>query len=272
MPMVRNPVVAGQFYSSSRDELTKEIRALAGKGEEKKEEAIGVVSPHAGYMYSGQVAAATLSSIKDRSTYIIIGPNHTGLGEPFSMTASDSWKTPLGEIRINIPLAQNILTRCPQVCKDELAHIQEHSIEVQLPILQTLQKNFTIVPIVASTADIATYRKIGEGIALSIKDLDMEKDVTIIASSDMTHYESSEDARSKDSKAIDAILNLDEGALIKRIEEFGITMCGFVPAAIMLSASKKLGARRARLIKYMTSGDTTGDYSSVVGYAGIVIE
>ncbi len=269
--MIRNPAVAGQFYSASKDKLQREISTLIGRSAEKKEDAVGVVSPHAGYMYSGAVAAATLSSINPRSIYIIMGPNHTGLGSPFSLTASNSWKTPLGEIKINNALAEKILTKCPQIRKDELAHIQEHSIEVQLPILQSLQESFTFVPMVATPADLATYRKIGEGLANSIKELKIEKNITIIASSDMTHYESREDANIKDSKAIEAILDLDEEALIKRIEEIDITMCGFVPTAIMLVAAKKLGAQKARLVKYQTSGDATGDYSSVVGYAGIII-
>ena len=268
--MIRNPAVAGQFYADSKEPLAKEVQGLIDETA-VKEEAIGVVSPHAGYIYSGPVAGFTLSSIKPKSKYIIMGPNHTGLGSPFSMTASDFWRTPLGEVAVDKTLADKILKNCPDIKKDELAHINEHSIEVQLPFLQTLQKEFTFVPIVVSMGDLETYRNIGEGIAKSIKELGCEKDVTIIASSDMTHYESQETAKDKDSKAIDAILNLDEKSLLETVEKFDISMCGVVPAAIMISAAKKLGAKSAHLVKYQTSGEASGDYSSVVGYAGIIV-
>ena len=268
--MIRNPAVAGQFYAGSKEPLTKEVRGLIDETA-IKEEAIGVVSPHAGYVYSGPVAGFTLSSINLRPKYIIMGPNHTGLGSPFSMTASDFWRTPLGEVAVDKTLADKILKNCPDIKKDELAHINEHSIEVQLPFLQILQKAFTFVPIVISAATAEIYKRIGEALAKSIMELKIEKDVTIIASSDMTHYESHETAKDKDSRAIDAILKLDEDALLERIEKFGISMCGYAPAAIMITAVKLLGAAKARLVKYQTSGDVSGDYSSVVGYAGIII-
>jgi MEMO1 family protein len=270
--VIRNPAVAGQFYSGSKESLIKEVEKLIPASAEKKEDAIGVISPHAGYTYSGSVAALTLSSIKPKPIYIIMGPNHTGLGSPFSLSTSDSWATPLGNVTINKTLAEKILKNCPQISKDEFAHIQEHSIEVQLPILQILQENFTIVPIVISSGTIEQYRKIGQAIAKSIKELKLEKDVTIIASSDMTHYESQNSAQEKDARAIDTILKLDEEALLECIEKFDISMCGYAPAVIMMAAAKLLGAKRALLIKYQTSGDSSGDYSSVVGYAGIVIE
>jgi len=270
--MIRNPAVAGQFYSGSKESLIKEAGKLILASPEKKEDAIGVISPHAGYVYSGSVAGLTLSSIKPKPIYVIMGPNHTGLGSPFSLSTSDLWATPLGNVTINKTLAEKILKNCSEITKDEFAHIQEHSIEVQLPILQILQENFTIVPIVISSGNIEQYRKIGQAIAKSIKELKLEKDVTIIASSDMTHYESQDSAKEKDSRAIDAILKLDEEALLERVRKFDISMCGYAPAAIMMVAAKSLGAKRALLIKYQTSADVSGDYSSVVGYAGIVIE
>jgi AmmeMemoRadiSam system protein B len=269
--VIRNPAVAGQFYSGSKESLIKEAGRLVAGAAEKKEDAVGVISPHAGYAYSGSVAGLTLSSIKPKPVYVIMGPNHTGLGSPFSLSTSDSWATPLGNVTVNKTLAEKILKNCPQISKDEFAHIQEHSIEVQLPILQTLQGNFTMVPIVISSGTIEQYREIGQAIAKSIKELKLEKDVVIIASSDMTHYESQGSAEEKDAKAIDAILKLDEEALLERVRKFDITMCGSAPAAIMMVAAKSLGAKRAKLIKYQTSGDVSGDYSSVVGYAGIVI-
>jgi len=270
--MIRNPAVAGQFYSGSKESLAKEVGRLIPASPEKRADAIGVISPHAGYPYSGSVAGLTLSSIKPKPIYIIMGPNHTGLGSPFSLSASDSWVTPLGNVAVNKDLSEKILKNCPEITRDEFAHIQEHSIEVQLPILQILQEDFAIVPIVISSGSVGQYRKIGQAIAGSIRESKLERDVTIIASSDMTHYESQNSAEEKDSKAIDAILKLDEEALVELVEKFDISMCGCAPVAIMIAAAKSLGARKANLIKYQTSGDASGDYSSVVGYAGIVIE
>jgi Predicted dioxygenase len=270
--MIRNPVVAGQFYSGSKESLAEEAGKLILGAPVKKIDAIGIISPHAGYLYSGSVAGLTLASIKPKPIYIIMGPNHTGLGSPFSLSTSDSWVTPLGNVTINKTLAEKILKHCPLISKDEFAHTSEHSIEVQLPILQMLNEIFTIVPIAISSAGIEEYRAIGEAIAKSIKELRLEKDVTIIASSDMTHYESLDSAKKKDSLAIEAILKLDEEALLDRVLKHDITMCGYAPAAIMIAAAKLLGAKKAKLVKYQTSGDASGDYSSVVGYAGIVVE
>ena len=268
--MVRRPVVAGQFYPGSEKSLLKEVEDLIDKGA-KKEAALGVVSPHAGYMFSGPVAGQVLSSIAPRSTYLIMGPNHTGMGENFSLSAAEAWKTPLGEVQVNAGLAQKILGISKNIVSDNAAHMGEHSIEVQLPFLQVLNKDFSFVPIVIGHAGIATYRAVGKELARAIKECRLEKDITIIASSDMTHYEAHEAAKKKDAKAIEAILALDEEALIRNVERLSITMCGYAPTVIMLVAAKELGAKSARLVKYQTSGETSGDYSSVVGYAGMII-
>lgn len=268
--MIRKPAVAGQFYSGSRGSLLKEVESLIDRSAEK-EDAIGVVSPHAGYVYSGAVAGAALSSIKPKPTYIIMGPNHTGLGGQFSLSASDSFETPLGEVKIDKILKDLIKKNSRYIKEDEYAHSREHSIEVQLPFLQILQKDFGIVPIVISYADIGVYQDIGRSIANAIKELKLKKDITIIASSDMTHYEPYEIVKEKDSKAIEAILELDENKLVDRIDKLNISMCGYAPCAILLVAAKELGAKKAKLIKYQTSGEASGDYSSVVGYAGVRI-
>ncbi len=268
--MNRNPVVAGQFYSGSKDALSKEVAKFVAKSE-AKESAIGVVSPHAGYIYSGEVAGSVLGSVEPKNTYVILGPNHTGLGVPFGLSRAKYWKTPLGDAEIDEKLSIRIKKNSDLIKDDELSNSQEHSIEVQLPILQYLNSNFKFVPIVISYADLGVYREIGRAIAKSVKDLKLEKNITIIASSDMTHYEPQESAKNKDSAAIEAILKLDEEELFNRISSMEITMCGYGPAIIMIVASKELGAKKARLVKYATSGDASGDYSSVVGYAGIII-
>lgn len=269
--MIRAPVVAGHFYPGSKTSLLREVESLIDS-KSKKQDALGVVSPHAGYPYSGSVAGSVLSSIAPKPTYVILGPNHTGLGERFGLDTNDSWATPLGEVKLNRELADTIVKRCRLVKNDSLSHAHEHSIEVQIPFLQVLQEEFTIVPITVSYAGLDAYREAGTAIASSVRSLGLEKDVTIIASSDMTHYEPHEAAKKKDAIAIEAVLALDEQRLVEKVAELDITMCGFAPAAIMITAVKALGATKARLIRYQTSGDTSGDYSSVVGYAGIVIE
>jgi len=269
--MVRDPVVAGQFYPGSKGALERAVRAMVDLNA-KKESAVGVISPHAGYVYSGPVAGSVLSAIRPKKTYVILGPNHTGLGEAFAIDKNDSWRTPIGDVEVDRALADAIEKKCGYVKSDSLAHAHEHSIEVQLPFLQILQKDFRIVPIVVSYADLDAYREVARAIAGSIKSLGIEKEVTIIASSDMTHYESREDAEKKDSIAIKAMLELDEAKLVEDVLGLNITMCGFAPAAIMIAAAKEIGAVSARLVRYGTSGDASGDYSSVVGYAGLIID
>ncbi len=268
--MIRRPVVAGQFYPASDKILEKEVRGFLSEGL-AKEDAIGVVSPHAGYMYSGPVAGKVLGSIKPKDIYIIMGPNHTGQGAPFSLDTSNAWQTPLGDAAIENGLGRAILSRSKYIEEDLRAHAGEHSIEVQLPFLKVLNKDFKFVPLVISYADIKTYKAIGLEIAGAVKELELEGRVTIIASSDMTHYESQAEAKKKDGLAIEAILKLDEDELDRRVRESDISMCGYAPACIMLTASKALGAKSAKLIEYKTSGDVSGDYSSVVGYAGIAV-
>lgn len=269
--MIRNPAVAGQFYPGTKNSLLREVESLIDS-RAGKIEALGVVSPHAGYAYSGSVAGSVLSMISPRDTYVIIGPNHTGLGKGFGVDTSSAWRTPLGDVEIDTILADEIRSSGSHIIGDNLCHSHEHSIEVQIPFLQALQNDFKIVPIVASYAPVSVYREIGLSIARAIVKLNLKESVTIIASSDMTHYEPQESAKKKDSIAIEAILALDEDRLVEEVSRLDISMCGCGPTVIMLSAVKKLGAKSARLVRYQTSGDTTGDYSSVVGYAGILIE
>lgn len=266
--MIRKPVVAGQFYTGNETALRKEVAGLAPQKKEKFR-ALGVVCPHAGYVYSGSVAGEVLSSIEPKPTYIILGPNHTGLGKPFGVDAEGSWKTPLGKVEIDEKLAGAILEHCPDVQKDSLCHSREHSIEVQLPFLQYLNKDFTFVPVVISYGDRKAHKSIGKGLAAAAKRL--KKNLTIIASSDMTHYEPQESAKKKDTLAIEKILALDIDGFLDTVEKYDISMCGFAPTAIMMQAALEHGAKQAKLIKYQTSGDASGDYSAVVGYAGIVI-
>ncbi len=267
--MIREPIVAGQFYPLSPSLLEAQIKEFIDE-KAVREEAIGLVSPHAGYMYSGPVAGAVMSRIEFKDTFIILGPNHTGSGEPFSIMTEGIWKTPLGEVEIDSELGKQILATCPHLVEDYMAHLYEHSIEVQVPFLQYFKRDVKIVPIILSHSSGATYKEIGKGIAEAIKGLN--KEAVIIASSDMTHYEPQQSASKKDAKAIEAILELNEDELLKRVAELHISMCGYAPTVSLISAAKELGAKEAQLVKYQTSGDITGDYAAVVGYAGIIIK
>ena len=267
--MMRKPVVAGQFYPASASQLRKMISTFIDERAEK-EEVIGLVSPHAGYIYSGPVAGAVISRIKFKDTFIILGPNHSGMGKPLSIMTEGSWKTPLGEVEIDSELGKQILATSSHLQEDAIAHQYEHSIEVQIPFLQYFKPDIRIVPITLAYASAGAFKEIGMEIAQAVKAL--KREVVIIASSDMTHYEPQELAKEKDSRAIDAILNLNEDELLRRVAELDISMCGYAPTVSLITVAKELGARTAELVKYQTSGDTTGDYSSVVGYAGIIIK
>ena len=198
-----------------------------------------------------------------------MGPNHTGLGKPFSIMTSGTWETPLGNVEIDSELAQKLAANSSYLEEDSVAQLREHSVEVQIPFLQHFKKDVKIVPIVLSHASGSVYKEIGSEIAEVLESLG--QNVVILASSDMTHYEPEEQARRKDNSAVEAILRLDEDGLLERIAEQNITMCGYAPVVALMSAAKALGARNAKLVRYQTSGDASGDYSAVVGYASLII-
>jgi AmmeMemoRadiSam system protein B len=284
--MIRHPAVAGQFYKGSPESLRKQVRDFIVP-DAVKTKALGIVSPHAGLIYSGSVAGAVYSRIELPDTFVLIGPNHTGLGSPVSIMAKGQWETPLGLVEIDEKLADSILSTSRLIQEDSLAHLREHSLEVQLPFIQHFKKDFKIVPIQMLDTRLETCKEVGRAMAEAIKSRGQDsgasgqgeaqktfqttRNVLIIASSDMSHYEQAASAKEKDSKAIKQLLNLDPEGLYNVVREYGITMCGFGPAVAMLVACKLLGATRAELIKYANSGDVSGDFDQVVGYAGIVV-
>ena len=265
--MIRNPVVAGQFYPASEQDLREMIAQLTDVKAEK-EEVVGLLVPHAGYIYSGRVAGATISRIKFKETFIIIGPSHTGLGKPYSVMTEGVWRTPLGDVATDTELAKKIVKVSQYVREDDGAQEGEHAVEVQLPFLQYFRSDIRIVPIILAYSRADVYKEIGRDIAGAVKELDRE--VVIIASGDMTHYESQKAASEKDHLAVEAMLELDEDELTRRYEVHNITMCAHGPVVCLISAAKELGVSGAELVMYQTSGDTTGDYSAVVGYAGVI--
>jgi AmmeMemoRadiSam system protein B len=266
--LVRRPAVAGQFYPGRSETLLQEIRDYTGT-DTTKVSVLGCIVPHAGYLYSGHVAGAVYSRLDLPTRYIILCPNHTGLGTQLSIMSDGAWLTPFGEAQLDEELAALLKENCSLLSEDTLAHRAEHAIEVQLPFLQALVKEFTFVPITVGTSRFEALDALGRAIAKSIQH-EAER-VLIIASSDMNHYESDEVTRIKDRRAIDPILALDPRGLWETVMHHNITMCGFGPAVAMLTASVALGATRAELIKYATSGDVSGDRDRVVGYAGIAV-
>ena len=283
---VRTPAVAGRFYPGRAEELLREVRQYSSPGKTSAEAgriaAIGCVAPHAGYIYSGGVAGAVYSRLEIPKRCVILCPNHTGKGRPLAVMANTTWQTPLGEVAADAEMGARLLRCCPALEEDSAAHRAEHAIEVQLPFLQAQQPELSIVPIVVGTSNFDVLRGLGEALADVIADRqeeDREEDheegreekVLIVASSDMNHYESDAITRVKDQKAIERVLAMDARGLWEVVMNEDITMCGFGPTIVMLTAAKLLGATSATLVKYATSGDISGDYESVVGYAGIVV-
>lgn len=274
---VRKPAVSGMFYAGDSEELKKQIEwcyehklgpgVLPRVNDKGSREIVALVVPHAGYIYSGPIAAHAYKELAEDGVFdtaIVLGPNHTGYGSPVSLWGDSPWETPLGRVEVNRKLAAELLGGAIRV--DETSHAYEHSIEVQLPWLQYLYEEVMIVPVAMQAQDIETARQVGKAISRCAGN------IVIIASTDFTHYEPHSVATEKDRSLIDAIVDLDEEELYARCESLNCTMCGYGPVASAIVAAKEAGARRATLLKYATSGDATGDFSRVVGYGAIAIK
>ncbi len=276
---IRYSPVAGSWYAGTQKGLKEQIEGLfthrlgPGKVPEVVEKGprkiVGLMCPHAGYMYSGPVAAHAYYNLAmdgRPEVVVLFGPNHYGLGSALAMMNKGVWRTPFGDVEIDGEVADGILHGSRIVDVDERAHVREHSIELQLPFLQFLFGSaFRFVPVCFGMQDLETSREVGAAVAEALSN----KNALVVASSDMTHYEPQERAEKKDRKAIDAILKLDEEGLYSTVESYGISMCGYGPAMAAITAVKELGAKKAKLLCYKTSGDITGDYSAVVGYTSI---
>jgi MEMO1 family protein len=293
MTSLRSPAVAGRFYPGRADELSRAVQNYISPPDNALESrpvaAFGCIAPHAGYIYSGSVAGAVYSQLDIPSSCVILCPNHTGKGHPLAIMASTTWQTPLGEVAPDRELGAQLLRRFPLMAEDSAAHRSEHAIEVQLPFLQVRrpaqQKSqpksehqlksaeSKIVPIAIGTSDFDVLSEMGRALAdvIAERQKDRHQKVLMVASSDMNHYESDRITRVKDRMAIDRVLALDARGLWEVVMREDISMCGFCPTVVMLTAAKLLGANAATLIKYATSGEVSGNYDSVVGYAGIVV-
>lgn len=280
MPSFRHPFVAGQFYDANAEALKLQISScfLSNLGPKKlpkvnfcnhPRKIVGLISPHAGYMYSGMVAASGFFELaKDGlpDTVIILGPNHTGYGSGLSLMREGSWRTPLGDIQVDTELADIILSKTDIIDVDETSHRFEHSIEVQLPFLQYLYgNNFKFVPICFLRQDYASAIEVGNTLVNALA----ARNVVVIASSDMTHYEHAKQAEKKDYQAIHAITALDAPRFYETVETQNITICGYAPIVALITYSKGLNAK-ANLQNYHNSGDVSGDYASIVGYASLL--
>lgn len=282
MTQVRHPSKAGTFYAGKAESLRKQIKncflhefgpkELPKIKEHGPRKILGLLCPHAGYVFSGHVAAHAYYKLAldgKPDSIILFGPNHTGRGSALATMNEGVWRTPLGDVEVDGESANRIVKESGIVDIDDVAHRYEHSIEVQLPFLQYIYgSNFKIVPISFSMQDLSTSKEVGEAVAQVLA----EKNGVVIASSDMTHYEPQEDAERKDRMLLDAVEALDESQVYSTIQSHNISACGYGPIAALIIAAKRSQVHKADLLSYTTSGDVTGDYSSVVGYAAVSFE
>lgn len=268
--MIRRPAVAGTFYPADPEALDTEIaRLAAGRHPPREPAAIAVMVPHAGYVYSGGIAARTYLATRLPERVVILGPNHTGMGEPIAVMAEGAWRTPLGDAAIDAPLAGAILERCGAATIDDAAHRREHSLEVQIPFLQRLAPRFTFVPICVGTHRLPRLLDLGRAIAAALQA--HPTPTLLVLSSDMSHYISAAEAERLDRQALRPLLALDPEGLHREVTTASISMCGVAPVVAGLEAARVLGARAARLVAYGHSGEQTGDFDSVVAYAGVAV-
>ena len=280
MPTIRRPTVAGQFYEGDADALRAQIKNcfLHDLGPRKlpavnlrnhPRNIVGMICPHAGYMYSGPVAASAYYELAldgKPDTVVLMGPNHTGYGSTLSIMREGVWRTPLGDVEIDTEMANGLIHETNILDVDELAHRYEHSIEVQLPFLQFLYGNtFKIVPICFLMQDYDSTVEVGR----ALEEVLDTTNTVVIASSDMTHYEPAKTAAAKDQAALKAVTDMDAKHFYETVETQNITACGYAPITALITYAKGVNVKEAKLLSYHNSGDITGDYSSVVGYAAV---
>ncbi|MCF8106396.1 MAG: AmmeMemoRadiSam system protein B [Desulfohalobiaceae bacterium] len=265
--MIRKPAVAGRFYPGSKKEWQAEVRQHLAEGQGPSKTPILSMLPHAGYVFSGRVAGRTLADTVLSDTVLLLGPNHTGLGAALAVWAEGSWEIPGAMMKIDEDLAGALLEAHPDLSRDTAAHTQEHSLEVILPFLWVKNPKAKIVPVCVAAFDPVLLTAVGKKMGRVLRA--RSEPVSIIVSSDMSHFVSDREARLKDEKAIQAILEIDPMKLHRTVQQEGISMCGVLPMTLGLSLALELGASRAELVEYANSGDVTGDRQQVVAYAGI---
>jgi len=268
--MMRRPAVAGSFYPADPDRLRQELDQLTeGRRPPLEPRARALLVPHAGYIYSGRIAAQTYLAARLPARIVILGPNHTGVGEAIAIMTEGTWSLPLGEAVIDAPLAAAILDRCPASRADAAAHRREHSLEVQVPFLQHLRGDLSFVPICVGTQRLPLLLDLGRALAEAITGEPDE--ILLVLSSDMSHDVPASLAERLDQRALDRVLAIDPEGLHRVVREERISMCGVAPAVAGIEAARRLGAVSARLVAYGNSGERSGDFDAVVGYAGVAI-
>jgi AmmeMemoRadiSam system protein B len=270
---IRSPAVAGMFYDARPDRLERTVREMLSSADsmEPASRRRAAIVPHAGYVYSGPVAGAVYSATVIPGIAMILCPNHTGRGAPLALDPSSAWRTPLGDVPVDRRLSERMLALCPSLEEDAEAHRREHSLEVQLPFLQVLRPDVRIVPVCIGEPSLGLCREVGTAIATIVSEAGAEPPL-LLASSDMNHYESREVGRRKDDLALARVTALDAEGLYRTVLTESISMCGFLPATALLFAARASGASAASVIARRDSGDETGDCSSVVGYAGVLVD
>jgi AmmeMemoRadiSam system protein B len=258
--VLRLPAVAGRFYPSNPAELTATIHRLTEI--EPTRETLTVKAclvPHAGYMYSGAVAGAVFSRIRLPQKILILGVRHYPRGEPAAILSSGAWRTPLGDVPIDESLARALRAACPLLREDPVAHSQEHSLEVQLPLLQVLAPGFTFVPVALGTIRFDDLVTVGEAVGRVLAE--SSEEILLLTTSDLNHYQ--DDATTR-------LLELDARGLYDTCRNEQISMCGLGPAVAMITGLRAIGVTHAELVRYATSADVSGDLSAVVGYASMI--
>ncbi|MCA9522878.1 MAG: AmmeMemoRadiSam system protein B [Myxococcales bacterium] len=265
--MDRKAAQAGRFYPGTPEKLTHAVQSYLEPLRESEIPALGVISPHAGYVYSGSVAGHLLASVEIPDSVVMMGPNHTGRGRRAAILSDGVWHLPGIEAAVDHQLATTLKAKCPLLEEDYLAHEYEHGLEVQLPFLLRRNPRARHVPIVLGRLSYRECERLAAALVEAVDELGRR--VLLLASSDMNHFEDAETTRRKDFLAIERVLAGDAPGLFRVIAEHGISMCGFIPTAIMLLAAKRLGASSIELLEYKHSGEVNGDNSSVVGYASV---
>ena len=280
MERIRSPAVAGSFYPASAEELKRlmeECFVTSPLGPQGLKSSfpslLGGMVPHAGYVYSGPCAAHFYATLEtDITRVILLGVNHRGMGAQAALSPADYWETPLGKVEIDHEMNELLKNQIAFLEKDERPHLQEHSIEVQLPFLQSILGEFTLLPISLSYLSEEECRKLGQAIARVYETGNgAGKKTVLIASSDLSHYLSPKETERLDRMALERVLALEPSSLLKTVEEEDISMCGVIPTAVFLFAAKALGAKQARLLKHCHSGDVV-PMREVVGYASVAVE
>ena len=266
----REPVVAGQFYAGRHDQWLATARAcMRGETEREALTRLAMV-PHAGHVFSGEVAGRTIAQARLTDTVLLLGPNHTGMGAPLAVWPDGKWFLPGAEMEVDAELAAALLTAEPSLTADRVAHLQEHSLEVVLPFLWAKNPDMRIVPI--AVGDPRPHKLGGAAAKIAEVLANLGREVSVVVSSDMNHFASDAVTRVVDRKALDRILALDPMGFYGTVKEEGISMCGVLPMTMGMHLANIQGAKKAELVAYATSGEVNGDMSRVVGYAGVIIE